>query len=56
VVCLTAAAGDGADDGASLVEYVLLIAFIALVCLAVISLLGSESSTNFSSVGSAIGP
>ena len=56
VVWLNRSAGDQADGGASLVEYALLIAFIALVCLAVIALLGSESTTTLSSAGSAIGP
>ena len=56
VVWLNGRAGDDPDSGASLVEYALLIAFIALVCLAVIALLGSESSEPLSSVGSAVGP
>ena len=37
----------GHDDGASLVEYALLLALIAVVCIAAISLLGSSASTTF---------
>ena len=35
------------EDGASLVEYALLVALIAVVCIAAISLLGSSASTTF---------
>ena len=46
----------GADDerGASLVEYALLVALIAVVCIAAITFLGSRASTKFSSVGSSL--
>ncbi|MEP6661866.1 MAG: Flp family type IVb pilin [Acidimicrobiales bacterium] len=40
--------------GASLVEYALLVALIAVVCIAAVSLLGSSASTKFSRLGSAI--
>ena len=40
--------------GASLVEYALLVALIAVICIAAISLLGSSASTKFSTIGSAI--
>ncbi len=40
--------------GASLVEYALLVALIAVVCIAAVSLLGSSASDNFSTIGSAI--
>jgi Flp pilus assembly pilin Flp len=40
--------------GASFVEYALLIAFIAVVCLASVSFLGSSAATEFSTLGSAI--
>jgi pilus assembly protein Flp/PilA len=40
--------------GASLVEYALLVALIAVVCIAAVSLLGSSASSKFSRVGSAI--
>ena len=46
-----------ADDekGASLVEYALLVALIAVVCIAAITFLGKAASSKFSSVGSAVG-
>ena len=45
----------GADErGASLVEYALLVALIAVVCIVAVSLLGSNASKKFSSVGSAL--
>ena len=40
------------EDGASLVEYALLVALIAVVCIAAITFVGSSASTKFSSVGS----
>ena len=42
------------ERGASLVEYALLVALIAVVCIAAVSLLGSSASSKFSRVGSAI--
>ena len=39
------------DRGASLVEYALLVALIAVVCLVAISFLGDKASEEFSSVG-----
>lgn len=43
----------GRDErGASLVEYALLVALIAVVCIAAITLLGNRTSDKFSSVGS----
>ena len=39
------------DRGATLVEYVLLVALIAVVCIVAISFLGNAASTKFSSVG-----
>jgi pilus assembly protein Flp/PilA len=42
------------ERGASLVEYALLVALIAVVCIAAVSLLGSSASTKFSRIGSAI--
>jgi pilus assembly protein Flp/PilA len=42
------------ERGASLVEYALLVALIAVVCIAAISLLGGSSSDNFSSLGNAV--
>ena len=43
---------DGAERGASLVEYALLLALIAVVCIAAISFLGGNASSKFSSIGS----
>jgi pilus assembly protein Flp/PilA len=40
------------EEGASLVEYALLVALIAVVCIAAISFVGTKASTKFSSVGS----
>ena len=42
------------ERGASLVEYALLVALIAVVCIAAITLLGDEASSKFSSVGGSI--
>ena len=43
------------EKGASLVEYALLVALIAVVCIAAITLLGNNASTKFSQVGGSIG-
>ena len=45
-----------ADDekGASLVEYALLVALIAVVCIVAVTLLGSNASSKFSKVGSSL--
>jgi len=45
---------DGGERGASLVEYALLVALIAIVCVVAISLLGTNASNKFSQVGSAM--
>lgn len=42
------------ERGASLVEYALLVALIAVVCIAAVTTLGRNASRKFSSVGSAI--
>jgi pilus assembly protein Flp/PilA len=42
------------ERGATLVEYALLVALIAVVCIAAVALLGANASTQFSNVGSAI--
>jgi pilus assembly protein Flp/PilA len=42
------------ERGASLVEYALLVALIAVVCIVAVSLLGSNASNKFSQVGSAL--
>jgi pilus assembly protein Flp/PilA len=46
----------GRDErGASLVEYALLVALIAVVCIVAVTLLGNNASGKFSSVGSSLG-
>ena len=42
------------DRGASLVEYALLVALIAVVCIVAVTFLGKSASSKFSSVGSAV--
>lgn len=42
------------EEGASLVEYVLLVALIAVVCIAAVTLLGQSARTKFTTVGDAI--
>ena len=42
------------EEGASLVEYGLLLALIAVVCIGAVSLLGSSISTLFSGLASSI--
>jgi pilus assembly protein Flp/PilA len=43
------------DRGASLVEYALLVALIAVVCVIAITFLGKSADSQFSSVGSSLG-
>jgi pilus assembly protein Flp/PilA len=43
------------EDGASLVEYALLVALIAVVCIVAVTLLGTNTSNKFSQVGSSLG-
>ena len=42
------------DRGASLVEYALLVALIAVVCIVAITFIGTAADDQFSSVGSSI--
>ena len=42
------------ERGASLVEYALLVALIAVVCIAAVTLLGTAADEKFSSVADAI--
>lgn len=42
------------DRGASLVEYALLVALIAVVCIGAVTLLGSNASSKFSKVATSI--
>ena len=43
------------ERGASLVEYALLVALIAVVCIAAVTTLGKNASSKFESVGNSIG-
>jgi pilus assembly protein Flp/PilA len=43
------------EKGASLVEYALLVALIAVVCIGAITVLGNNASSKFSRVGASIG-
>jgi pilus assembly protein Flp/PilA len=45
----------GNERGAALVEYALLVALIAVVCIGAITFLGNSADTKFSSVGSQLG-
>jgi pilus assembly protein Flp/PilA len=46
----------GRDErGASLVEYALLVALIAVVCIVAITFVGNRASDKFSTVGSKLG-
>ena len=42
------------EKGASLVEYALLVALIAVVCIAAVTLLGKNASSKFDSVANSI--
>src|SRR6201995_2164561 len=43
------------ERGASLVEYALLVALIAVVCIIAVTFLGNNASSKFNTVGSSIG-
>ena len=43
------------DDGATMVEYALMVALIAVVCIAAVTLIGTNANTKFSTVGNSIG-
>lgn len=43
-----------AEDGASLVEYALLVALIALVCIAAVTFFGGQTSETFTRVGDSV--
>ena len=49
------ASGARRDEGASLVEYALLVALIAVVAISAVTLVGTKASGKFSRIGSAIG-
>jgi pilus assembly protein Flp/PilA len=43
------------ERGASLVEYALLVALIAVVCIGAVTVLGGNANSKFSAIGSAVG-
>ena len=43
------------EEGQTLVEYALIIALIAVACIAAMSYLGGKIHTNYSTVGNAVG-
>ena len=43
------------ERGASLVEYALLVALIAVVCIAAVTLLGGNAKNKFNDVGESLG-
>ncbi len=43
------------EKGASLVEYALLVALIAVICIAGVTLIGTSANENFTEVGEEIG-
>jgi pilus assembly protein Flp/PilA len=43
------------ERGASLVEYALLVALIAVVCIAAITFIGGQAEDKFSEVGNSLG-
>jgi pilus assembly protein Flp/PilA len=43
------------ERGASLVEYALLVALIAVVCIGAVNILGKKANSQFESVGNSIG-
>ena len=43
------------ERGASLVEYALLVALIAVVCIIAVTFLGQSASSKFNTIGSSIG-
>jgi len=43
------------DRGATMVEYALMVALIAVVCIAAVTMLGGSAKSKFSTVGESIG-
>lgn len=54
LVCRRQPTEDDAERGASLVEYALLVAFIAIVCVAAVALLGGVTASQYSSMSSGL--
>ena len=44
------------DEGAALVEYGMLVGLIAVICVVAVTTLGTEVSTAFSNIASALAP
>ena len=42
------------DDGATMVEYAIMVGFIAAVCISVVSVLGQTTSKEFANVNNAL--
>ena len=42
------------DSGATMVEYALMVALIAIVCVAAVTLIGNSANSKFSTVGNSI--
>jgi pilus assembly protein Flp/PilA len=43
------------EEGATMVEYALMVALIAVVCIAAVQTLGTTANTTFTGVGTAMG-
>jgi len=44
------------EDGAALVEYALLVALIAIICILGVTVLGSKINTKFEAIGTSLDP
>ena len=42
------------EEGATMVEYALMLALIAIVCIAAVTFIGTSASTKFNQVGTAV--
>ncbi len=52
---ITASPENNSEKGATMLEYALLAALIAVVCIAAVTLLGQKACQSFSSVASSLG-
>ncbi len=43
------------DEGATLVEYALIVSLIAVACIAVVGAVGGQLQSSFNNIGSAVG-
>ena len=53
--CVAARQASCAERGASLVEYALLVALIALVCFVAVTTLGATTAEQFNEIGASLG-